>query len=140
MPVAASSNIDILLIDDDAGDVALVRDCFETAGLNARIESVQDGEDALLRLRSGPAPDLMLLDLNMPRMDGRQLLQIVKSDPALKTVPVIVFTTSAAGEDVERAYSDHANAYVTKPIDIDDFQVAVSQIYDFFTNVARRPH
>jgi CheY-like chemotaxis protein len=106
---------------------------------------VQDGADAMAFLRregeyaDAPRPDLVLLDLNLPRMDGREVLQAIKSDPALASIPVVVLTTSEAEEDVLRSYSLHANAYVTKPVDFERFIDVVRQIDDFFVTVVRLP-
>jgi CheY-like chemotaxis protein len=106
---------------------------------------VDDGADALAFLRregeyvDAPRPDLVLLDLNLPRMDGREVLQEIKSDPGLASIPVVVLTTSEAEEDVLRSYSLHANAYVTKPVDFERFIQVVRQIDDFFVSVVRLP-
>jgi CheY-like chemotaxis protein len=133
----------VLLIEDDDADVALVEEYFEEHRLPGQLHRVPDGIAGLEYLRRegehrhAPRPDLILLDLNMPRMDGRELLTVIKAeDSRWKRIPVIVFTTSSAGEDIARSYSAHANAYVTKSIDYDDFQQALSKIHEFFGSVA----
>src|SRR5689334_17976974 len=115
--------IEVLLVEDDPGDVLMTREAFEDYKVANQLHVVQDGADAMaFLLREGdfadaPRPDLILLDLNLPRMDGREVLQAVKSDAELSSIPVVVLTTSEAEEDVLRSYSLHANAYVTKPVD-----------------------
>ncbi|MEA2177122.1 MAG: hypothetical protein QOG77_419, partial [Solirubrobacteraceae bacterium] len=103
------------------------------------VEVVTDGVEAIDRLRTGARPDLVLLDLNLPRMDGRQVLKEIKGDPELRAIPVVVLTTSEADEDILRSYELHANAYVTKPVDFDRFIEAVRMTDDFFVNVVRLP-
>ena len=135
--------LDILVVDDDSADVALVEDFFASNGVACRLSVAADGQEALSFLRregknaAAPRPDLVLLDLNMPRVDGRKALEIIKGDPALRSIPVVVFTTSAATEDIRRSYETHANAYVTKPLDLDEFERVVGQIHEFFAGVAR---
>lgn len=138
--------VEILLVEDDPGDVLMTREAFADYKLRNQLHVVDDGEKALRFLRREgeyadvPRPDLVLLDLNLPRMDGRQVLQAVKSDAELASIPVVVLTTSEAEEDVVRSYSLHANAYVTKPVDFDRFIDVVRQIDDFFVTVVRLPH
>jgi CheY-like chemotaxis protein len=137
--------IEVLLVEDDPGDVLMTREAFEVHKVTNRLHVVQDGADAMAFLRregeyaSVPRPDLVLLDLNLPRMDGREVLQAIKSDPNLANIPVVVLTTSEAEEDVLRSYSLHANAYVTKPVDFERFIDVVRQIDDFFVTVVRLP-
>ncbi|OBG56014.1 MULTISPECIES: response regulator [unclassified Mycobacterium] len=137
--------IDILLVEDDPGDELITREAFEHNKLNNRLHVAHDGEEGLDYLyRRGqfsdaPRPDLILLDLNLPKYDGRQLLEKVKSDPDLARIPVVVLTTSSAEEDILRSYKLHANAYVTKPVDLDQFMKAVQQIDEFFVQVVRLP-
>jgi CheY-like chemotaxis protein len=133
----------VLLTEDDDADFALVEEYFEEHRLPGELHRVPDGLAALEYLRregthrNAPRPDLILLDLNMPRMDGRELLQVIKADDSpWKRIPVIVFTTSSAGEDIARSYDAHANAYVTKAIDYDEFQEALAKIHEFFGSVA----
>ena len=123
----------------------MTREAFEDHKLSNTLHVVTDGAEAMAFLRNEgeyadkPRPDLILLDLNLPRMDGRQVLNEVKSDPDLASIPVVVLTTSEAEEDVLRSYSLHANAYVTKPVDFDRFIGVVRQIDDFFVSVVRLP-
>jgi CheY-like chemotaxis protein len=136
--------INVLLVEDDPGDVLMTREAFEE-NLHNRLDVVTDGAAALDYLRraqpyaDAPRPDLILLDLNLPRRDGREVLQEIKADPDLRHIPVIVLTTSKAQEDVLRSYQLHANAYVTKPVDFDGFIEAVKQIDHFFVSVVQLP-
>jgi CheY-like chemotaxis protein len=138
--------IDVLLVEDDPGDVLLIREAFEHNKVLNELSVVADGVEALAFLRregehaDAPRPDLVLLDLNLPRKDGRQVLAEVKSDPDLRQLPVVVLTTSEAEEDVLRSYDLHANAYVTKPVDFDRFIEVVRQIDEFFVSVVKLPH
>ncbi|MEU6384210.1 response regulator [Streptomyces bauhiniae] len=137
--------IDVLLVEDDPGDELMTREAFEDNKIGNTLHVVRDGEEALDFLyRRGdhtgaPRPDLILLDLNLPKYDGRQVLERIKSDQDLADIPVVVLTTSAAEEDILRSYKLHANAYVTKPVDLDQFIAAVRQIDDFFVQVVRLP-
>ncbi|OBH46899.1 response regulator [Mycobacterium mantenii] len=145
MTTPESRAIDILLVEDDPGDELITREAFEHNKLKNRLHVAHDGEEGLDYLyRRGkfadaPRPDLILLDLNLPKYDGRQLLEKVKSDPDLARIPVVVLTTSSAEEDILRSYNLHANAYVTKPVDLDQFMKAVRQIDEFFVQVVRLP-
>ena len=144
MPTSAKT-VDVLLVEDDPGDVLMTREAFEDNKLRNRLWVVSDGVSALEFLRKegehadSPTPDLILLDLNLPRMDGREVLQALKADADLRSIPVVVLTTSEAEEDVVRSYSLHANAYVTKPVDFDRFIEVVRQIDEFFVEVVRLP-
>ncbi len=137
--------IDVLLVEDDPGDVMLTREAFADNKLHNRLFVVNDGVSALEFLRREgqwgdvPRPDLILLDLNLPRMDGRELLAVLKTDEALCSIPVVVLTTSEAEEDIMRSYQLHANAYVTKPVDFERFISVVRQIDNFFVTVVRLP-
>jgi CheY-like chemotaxis protein len=137
--------IDVLLVEDDPGDVLMTREAFEENKVANRLAVVSDGAEAMQYLRregeyaDAPTPDLVLLDLNLPRMDGREVLAAMKSDEALRSIPVVVLTTSEAEEDVLRSYALHANAYVTKPVDFSRFIEVVRQIDDFFVSVVRLP-
>jgi len=137
--------IEILLVEDDPGDELITREAFEHNKLKNNLHVAHDGEEGLDFLyRRGqyadaPRPDLILLDLNLPKYDGRQLLEKVKSDPELSRIPIVVLTTSSAEEDILRSYELHANAYVTKPVDLDQFINAVRQIDEFFIQVVRLP-
>ncbi|MFZ3392641.1 response regulator [Rhodococcus sp. 7Tela_A2] len=137
--------IDVLLVEDDPGDELMTREAFEDNKIGNTLHVVRDGEEALDFLyrrgahKGAPRPDLVLLDLNLPKYDGRQVLEKIKSDPDLTDIPVVVLTTSAAEEDILRSYKLHANAYVTKPVDLDQFIRAVRQIDEFFVQVVRLP-
>jgi CheY-like chemotaxis protein len=137
--------IEVLLVEDDPGDVLMTREAFEERKVLNRLNVVGDGVDALAYLRreepfqEATRPDLILLDLNLPRRDGREVLKEIKNDSALRQIPVVVLTTSQADEDVLRSYQLHANAYVTKPVDFDRFVNVVKQIDDFFISVVRLP-
>ncbi|TFV59347.1 response regulator [Mycobacterium sp. PS03-16] len=141
----SSRPIDVLLIEDDPGDELITREAFEHNKISNTLHVAHDGQEGLDFLyRRGeyadaPRPDLILLDLNLPKYDGRQLLETVKSDPNLSHIPVVVLTTSSAEEDILRSYKLHANAYVTKPVDLDQFMNAVRQIDEFFVQVVRLP-
>ena len=137
--------IDVLLVEDDPGDVLMTREAFEDHKLANTLHVVSDGVEAMAFLRKegehagAPTPDLVLLDLNLPRMDGREVLAAIKEDAALRSIPVVVLTTSEAEEDVLRSYDLHANAYVTKPVDFERFIKVVQQIDDFFVTVVKLP-
>ena len=137
--------IEVLLVEDDPGDVLMTREAFTEHRLRNRLNVVSDGDEALAYLRQegvhqdAPRPDLILLDLNLPRRDGRQVLEEIKSDPELRRIPVVVLTTSQADEDILRSYQLHANAYVTKPVDFERFVGVVKQIDDFFVSVVKLP-
>jgi CheY-like chemotaxis protein len=137
--------VNVLLIEDDPGDVLLVREAFAEGELSNELEVVGDGVEAMRYVRGegGYAgrtrPDLILLDLNLPRKSGAEVLAEIKTDPALATIPVVVLTTSQAREDVLGAYRDHANAYVTKPVDFARFREIVQRIDEFFAGVVQLP-
>jgi CheY-like chemotaxis protein len=141
----AGRAIDILLVEDDRGDELITREAFEQNKIRNNLHVARDGEEGLDFLyRRGafgdaPEPDLILLDLNLPKYDGRQLLEQIKSDANLCHIPVVVLTTSSAEEDVLKSYKLHANAYVTKPVDVEQFMSAVRQIDEFFVQVVRLP-
>lgn len=141
----ADRQFHILLVDDDEADVALIRQAFAEHRAPVRLHVTHDGVEALAFLRreadhaAAPRPDLVLLDLNMPRMNGRQVLAEVKSDSELATIPVVVLTTSEQPADIAASYAGHANAYVTKPIDLVDLEAAIARIYDFYGELSARP-
>lgn len=145
MPATAALPDSVLLVEDDAGDRLLVQEVFDQQGLGRALASVEDGEDALDYLyRRGhhatvKRPSLILLDLNLPRVNGREVLERIKTEPDLASIPVVVLTTSEAEEDVARMYAAHANAYVTKPLNWDEFTTAVGRIGDFYLDVVRLP-
>ncbi|MEA2149092.1 MAG: hypothetical protein QOD69_922 [Solirubrobacteraceae bacterium] len=137
--------IEVLLVEDDPGDVMLIRDAFGDHKVGNRLTVVNDGVDAMAYLRrQGPhaaarRPDLVLLDLNLPRMNGAEVLEQIKGDPGLALIPVVILTTSEAEEDILRSYELHANAYITKPVDFDRFTQIVHQIDEFFIGVVKLP-
>jgi CheY-like chemotaxis protein len=137
--------ISVLLVDDDPGDVLLVREAFEDHKVGNMLSIVSDGVQALEYVRAqgsyaeAARPDLILLDLNLPRKSGIEVLEEIKSDPALSTILVVVLTTSEAEEDIVRAYKLHANAYITKPVDFEQFTKIVHQIDDFFIGLVKLP-
>jgi CheY-like chemotaxis protein len=141
----AGRAIDVLLVEDDPGDVLITREVFEHNKIANTLHVASDGQEGLDFLYKrgdhvdAPQPDLILLDLNLPKYDGRQLLEKIKSDADLCHIPVVVLTTSSAEVDVLTSYKLHANAYVTKPVDVDQFMNAVRQIDEFFIQVVRLP-
>ncbi|HEY2579026.1 MAG TPA: response regulator [Streptosporangiaceae bacterium] len=137
--------IEVLLVEDDPGDEVLTREAFEVNKIGNRLHVARDGEEALNFLyRRGehagaPSVDLVLLDLNLPKYDGRQVLEQIRSDPELTHLPVVILTTSSSEEDILRSYKLHANAFVTKPVDVSQFISAVRQIDEFFLTVVKLP-
>ncbi|GGP64510.1 response regulator [Saccharothrix coeruleofusca] len=137
--------IDVLLVEDDPGDALMTQEAFEHHKIRNQLHVVRDGVEAMEFLRregeyaSAPRPGLILLDLNLPKRDGREVLADIKADESLRTIPVVVLTTSEAEEDILRSYDLHANAYVTKPVDFDRFIEVVRQIDDFFVTVVKLP-
>jgi two-component system, chemotaxis family, response regulator Rcp1 len=137
--------VEILLVEDNEGDVHLTTQALEKAKVRNRVHVVGDGVEAMAFLRhqppheKAPRPDVILLDLNLPLMDGREVLQELKNDPALRTIPVVVMTTSSAEEDVIKSYALAANCYVTKPVDLKQFLHVVESIGDFWLQVVRLP-
>ncbi|OBQ49810.1 transcriptional regulator [Streptomyces sp. H-KF8] len=131
---------DVLLVEDDIADAMLIEEALSERGARNLVQ-VTDGVAALEHLRTPgtPRPDLIVLDLNMPRMNGRDLLKVLKNDDDLQTIPVVVLTTSTAPDDVTGAYSSHANAYVTKPVNLEEFEQAVQSIDSFYLDTATRP-
>ena len=131
----------VLLVEDDPGDVVLVREAFEHNKVRNELRVASDGVYALEQLRDPELslPDLVLLDLNLPRKDGRELLAEIRSDPRLTAIPVVVLTTSEAEADILRSYELHANAYVTKPVDLRRFLEVVREIDNFFVTVVKLP-
>ncbi len=137
--------VSVLLVEDDPGDVMLVREAFSDHKVGNTLSVVGDGVEAMRFVRGEgeyaefERPDLVLLDLNLPRKSGAEVLAEIKGDPKLSTIPVVVLTTSQAEEDVLRSYEMHANAYVTKPVDFDRFSEIVRQIDEFFVGIVRLP-
>ncbi|MEU4159282.1 response regulator [Actinoplanes sp. NPDC026670] len=137
--------LDVLIVDDDAADTLMIEEALLDTPQPPAVHHVADGAEAMQYLRrqgvyrSAPRPDLILLDLNMPRMSGHEVLAEVKSDADLKRIPIVVLTTSRAMHDVTASYVNHANAYVTKPMDLDAFETAVRTIRRFYSDVAVLP-
>ena len=135
--------VHVLLVEDDPGDVLMTKEAFEHYKLNNVLHVVTDGEQALQFLRrtggyaDAPRPGLILLDLNLPRLDGLEVLAELKADPVLKVIPVVILTTSQAEQDVLRSYALHANAYVSKPVDFERFMEVIRQIGNFFVTVVK---
>ena len=140
------SPIDILLVEDNPGDERLTREALREGKVYHNLHWVKDGVEAMAFLRregkyaAVPRPDIVLLDLNLPKKDGREVLQEIKNDDALKRIPVVILTTSKAEEDVMRTYNLHANCYVTKPVDLEKFIVFVKSIDAFWLTVVTLPN
>ena len=138
--------IEVLLVEDSPGDVRLTREAFKDAKVHINLHVASDGAEAMAFLgRDGkhanvPRPDLILLDLNLPKKDGREVLEEIKEHPSLKTIPVVILTTSASEEDILRSYRLHANCYITKPVNLDGFLKVVKSIDNFWLSVVRLPH
>jgi CheY-like chemotaxis protein len=143
--MSAPHPIEILLVEDDPGDVLITQEALSDSKVANTLHVVNNGEEALKFLRheapyeTAPRPGLVLLDLNLPRLDGHEVLAAIKADETLRRIPVVVLTTSEAEEDVLRSYDLHANAYVTKPVDFDRFVQVVRQVDDFYISVVRLP-
>ena len=145
MTVERNEPIDILLVEDNPGDERLTREALKEGKVYSNLHWVKDGVEALEFLRrkgryvDAPRPDIILLDLNLPKKDGREVLQEIKADDALRRIPVVVLTTSKAEEDVLKTYDLHANCYVTKPVDLEKFIVVVRSIDVFWLTVVTLP-
>ena len=146
--MAANDNvrpIEILLIEDNPGDADLAREALETSKLYNSLHVVGDGEEAMAFLQNqgeyadAPHPDLILLDLNLPKKDGREVLEEIKADDDLRRVPVVVLTTSSDEQDILKSYNLHANCYITKPIDLEQFTRVVQSIQDFWFSIVVLP-
>jgi CheY-like chemotaxis protein len=140
-----SRPVEILLVEDNLGDARLTQEALKEGKIRNNLHHAKDGVEALAFLRreggyaSAPTPDIVLLDLNLPKKDGRQVLAEMKADEALKTIPVVVLTTSEAEQDILRSYELHANCYVTKPVDLEKFISIVRAIEDFWLAVVKLP-
>jgi CheY-like chemotaxis protein len=137
--------IDILLVEDNPGDVRLTREIFKDGRVPNQLHVCGDGVEALDYLyqrgqyEGVPRPDMVLLDLNLPRKDGREVLNEVKQDALLRTIPIVILTTSAAEEDILQSYNLHANSYITKPVDLGQFVRVVNSIQDYWLKIASLP-
>ena len=135
----------VLLVEDSPGDVRLTQEAFRDANPSVQLHVANDGVEAMSFLRrdgingDAPRPDLILLDLNLPRMDGREVLAQIKDDPALKTIPTVILTTSVAETDISSSYALQANCYFSKPVQLDEFESMVRSINDFWLTRARLP-
>lgn len=142
---APAQPIDILLVEDNAADVRLTQEVLTDSKVHNNLTVANDGAEALLCLRQqgkfkgAPRPDLILLDLNLPVKDGREVLAQIKNDPELKAIPVVVLTTSKAEEDIVRTYNLHANCYINKPVDLEQFVTVVNYIEDFWLAIVKLP-
>ena len=145
MEQCSSKAIEILLVEDNPGDIRLTQEVLKDGKICNNLSVVMDGEEAITFLKKAgkykdaPTPEIILLDLNLPKKDGRQVLAEIKSDPQLKFIPVIVLTTSAAEQDILNTYANHANAYITKPVDFDQFMNVVRSIEDFWLTIVKLP-
>jgi two-component system, chemotaxis family, response regulator Rcp1 len=137
--------LEVLLVEDSPGDVRLTREAFKDAKVHINLHVASDGTEAMTFLkREGahagvPRPDLILLDLNLPKKDGREVLEEIKQSPTLKSIPVVILTTSASDADILRSYLLHANCYITKPVDLNGFLDVVKSIDNFWLSVVKLP-
>ena len=145
-PVANVMPVEILLVDDSPGDVRLTQEALLDAKVHLNLCVASDGEEAMaFLLRRGkhahaPRPDIILLDLNLPKKDGREVLRDIKADRSLATIPVVILTTSSAEADILRSYQLHANCFITKPVDLNQFLVVVKSIDNFWLTVVKLPN
>ena len=142
---AGARPVEVLLVEDNPGDVRLTREALKDGKVSNNLSVVQDGVEAMRFLRregpyaDAPRPDVVLLDLNLPKKDGRQVLQEIKGDEALRTIPVVILTSSEAERDIAGAYALQANCYITKPVDLDQFITVVRSIEDFWFSIVKLP-
>jgi chemotaxis family two-component system response regulator Rcp1 len=142
---ASRATIEVLLVEDSPGDIRLTREAFYDANTAIHVNVATDGVDAMAFLRrkgdqaDAPRPAIILLDLNLPRMDGREVLAQIKADPSLRTIPTIILTTSEANADIVRSYELQANSYLTKPVQLEKFESLVRSINDFWLVKAKLP-
>ena len=140
-----AKQIEILLVEDNEGDVGLVEEVFQEAKIMNNLNIAEDGEEAILFLRKEgkfsnvPSPDIILLDLNLPGKDGREVLKEIKEDDELKRIPVVILTTSKAEGDILKSYNLHANSYITKPVDFDQFIKVIKSIENFWLDIVKLP-
>jgi chemotaxis family two-component system response regulator Rcp1 len=138
--------MEVLLVEDSPGDVRLTREAFKDAKVHINLHVASDGAEAMAFLwgagehAGAPCPDLILLDLNLPKKDGREVLEEIKESPKWKSIPVVILTTSASEADILRSYRLHANCYITKPVDLDGFLNVVKSIDSFWLSVVKLPH
>lgn len=138
-------SVQILLVEDNEGDILLIEEAFDEAKLTNNMSVVKNGEKAIQFLNkegsysNAPIPDLVILDVNLPRKNGHEVLQFIKSSDDLKHIPVIMLTTSSSDKDISLSYENHANCYITKPVEVDDFLRAVTSIEDFWISLVQLP-
>lgn len=143
--VESPGTIEVLLVEDSPGDIRLTREAFHDANADIHVNVATDGVEAMAFLRregdqvDAPRPAIILLDLNLPRMDGREVLAQIKADPSLKTIPTIILTTSEANADIVRSYELQANSYLTKPVQLEKFESLVKSLNDFWLVKAKLP-
>ncbi|TDO29136.1 response regulator [Sediminibacterium goheungense] len=143
--MSAFQDLEILLVEDNEGDIRLTIEAFKEAKIRNQIKVVRDGEEALDYLKKQgrytgvPSPDIILLDINLPKIDGKEVLGTMKKDPILKTIPVIMLTTSSAESDVQESYENHANCYVIKPVDLNKFMDVIRSIEDYWISIVKLP-
>lgn len=143
--MSAFQDLEILLVEDNEGDIRLTIEAFKEAKIRNQIKVVRDGEEALTYLRkqgvyeNASVPDIILLDINLPKIDGKEVLSTMKNDPMLKTIPVIMLTTSSADSDVQESYENHANCYVIKPVDLNKFMEVIRSIEDYWISIVKLP-
>ncbi|HCL06484.1 MAG TPA: response regulator [Chitinophagaceae bacterium] len=144
--MSAIQDLEILLVEDNEGDIRLTIEAFKEAKIKNQVKVVRDGEEALDYLRKQGnytdvlLPDIILLDINLPKIDGKEVLNIMKNDAVLKTIPVIMLTTSSADSDVEESYANHANCYVIKPVDLNKFMDVIRGIEDYWLSIVKLPN
>lgn len=143
--VVTMNDVHILLVEDNPGDARLILEALKESKLKTQVSMVTDGVEAMAFLRregryaNALRPDIMLLDLNLPRKDGRELLEEIKNDPSFKLIPVLVLTTSSSHDDIVSSYARHANSYITKPADMDEFLEVVKSVESFWFDIAKLP-
>ncbi len=143
--ITVGKPVEILLVEDNEGDVGLIEEVFEEAKIRNNLHVAEDGEEAMLYLHGegkfsdSPRPDIILLDLNLPKKDGREVLKEIKEDDNLRNIPVVILTTSNAEKDILRAYDLHANAYINKPLNFDQFIKVVESIGNFWLEIVKLP-
>lgn len=144
--MSAFQDLEILLVEDNEGDIRLTIEAFKEAKITNQVKVVRDGEEALDYLRKQgsyagvQSPDIILLDINLPKIDGKEVLHIMKNDPVLKSIPVIMLTTSSADSDVQESYYNHANCYVIKPVDLNKFMDVIRSIEDYWVSIVKLPN
>lgn len=145
MRIKGEHFLNILIVEDNSGDIVLTREAFDEVGLSDKVHITKDGDEAMRFLRNEspfenvPQPDLILLDLNIPKKDGREILQDIKNDDKLRLIPVIILTTSKSERDILSCYRSHANCYIEKPVDFNQFVEIIGNIKDFWLNTVRLP-